>query len=80
MGILRDTQLFSRNPHGNVPSNHSYLELPLTQRRETRANVGKSLVQYGFEHDIANFILYSYISPTYKAFIASLLTVHVLKD
>ena len=65
---------------GNVHSNHSHLELPVAQRRKTRANAGKPPIRYGFEHNIANFISYSNISPAYKAFIASLQTVHVPKD
>jgi hypothetical protein len=70
---------------GNVPPIPEHVELPLAQRRDTRPNFGKPPVRYGFEHpstdhDIANFLSYSHLSPTYRAFIASLQTVPIPKD
>jgi len=70
---------------GNVPPNLEHVEIPLAQRRDTRSNFGKPPVRYGFEHpstdhDIANFLSYSRLSPAYRAFIASLQTVPIPKD
>ena len=70
---------------GDVPPILEQVELPLTQRRETRSNAGKPPIRLGFEHisskhDIANYISYSHISPAYKTFIASLQAVPVPKD
>jgi len=70
---------------GNVPPNLEHIELPLAQRRDTRSNFGKPPVRYGFEHpstdhDIANFLSYSRLSPAYRAFIASLQTVPIPRD
>jgi len=67
---------------GHVPE---HVELSLAQSRETRSNFGKPPVRYGFEHlstdhDIANFLSYSHLSPAYRAFIASLQTVPILRD
>lgn len=57
-----------------------HLDLPIAQRRAIRSNAGKLPDWYGFEHDIANFVSYSNISPAYKAFIASLQSVSVPND
>jgi hypothetical protein len=70
---------------GNVPHIPEHVELSLAQRRDTRSNFGKPPVRYGFEyssidHDIANFLSYSRISPTYSAFIASLQTMPIPRD
>ena len=70
---------------GNIPSNLEHVELPLAQRRDTRSNCGKPPVRYGFEHpstdhDIANFLSYSHLSPAYRARVASLQTVPIPKD
>jgi hypothetical protein len=70
---------------GNVLPNLEHVELPLAQRRDTRSNFGKPPVRYGFEHpsidhDIANFLLYSRLSPAYRAFVASLQTVPIPKN
>ena len=56
------------------------MELPLALRRETRTNAGKPPVLYGYEHDIANGVSDSYVSPAHKAFIASLQSVSIPKD
>jgi len=70
---------------GNVSPILEQVELPLAQRRDTRSNFGKPPVRYGFEHpstehDIANFISYSRLSPAYRAFVASLQTVPIPRD
>jgi hypothetical protein len=46
--------------------------LPIALRKEPRATAGKPLEQYGFEHDIANYVLYDSLSSGYRASIASL--------
>jgi len=70
---------------GNVSPTPKHVELSLAQSRETRSNFGKPPIQYGFghlsiDHDIANFLSYSRLSPAYRAFIASLQTVPIPKD
>jgi hypothetical protein len=62
---------------GKISSTPEHVELPLAQCRDTRSNFGKPPVRYGFEHpstdhDIANFLSYSRLSPAYRAFVASL--------
>ena len=59
--------------------------MPLAQCRDTRSNFGKPPARYGFEHpstdhDIANFLSYSHLSPAYRAFVASLQTVPIPRD
>jgi hypothetical protein len=70
---------------GNPFPTSEHVELPLAQRRDTRSNFGKPPVRYGFEHpstdhDIANFLSYSLLSPAYRAFVASLQTVPIPRD
>jgi hypothetical protein len=57
---------------GDVPSSFDHVELSLAQRRAPRVNAGKPPPRLGFENDIANFIAYIHVSPTYTTFIASL--------
>ena len=45
---------------------------PIEIRRTSRSNAGVPPDRYGFPHDIAQFISYSNISATHRAFIASL--------
>jgi hypothetical protein len=45
---------------------------PMSLRRTSRSNAGIPPDRYGFPHDIAQSVLYSNISPTHEAFIASL--------
>jgi hypothetical protein len=56
------------------------LNLPIALRKEPRATAGKSLEQYGFEHDIANYVSYNSLSSGYRAFIASLQSVVIPSD
>ena len=77
--------LTQSGPSGNVSPTPEHVELPLAQRRDTRSNFGKPPVRYGFEHpstdhDIANFLSYSRLSPAYRAFVASLQTMPIPKD
>jgi hypothetical protein len=70
---------------GKISSTPEHVELPLAQCRDTRSNFGKPPVRYGFEHpstdhDIANFLSYSRLSPAYRAFVASLQTVPIPRD
>ncbi|CAO2199022.1 unnamed protein product [Urochloa humidicola] len=67
-------------PIGSVPSTLEQVELSLAQRREPRINAGKPAPRYGFEHDIAKYVSYSSVSPTYRTFIASLQAVPIPKD
>jgi hypothetical protein len=67
-------------PTGNIPSTLEHVELPLAQRKDPRANVGKPPSRYGFEHDIAMYVSYSSVSPAYRTFVASLQTVPIPKD
>ncbi|WVZ66155.1 hypothetical protein U9M48_015421 [Paspalum notatum var. saurae] len=65
---------------GNVSSSVlDHLDLPLSLRRDRRTC--RPVNRLGFEqHDLANFISYSNISPAYKTFIASLQTMPIPND
>jgi len=70
---------------GNVPPTLDNVDLPLAQRRDARVNSGKPPVCYGFEHlsadhDIANYISYTRLSPAHRAFVASLQSSSIPKD
>jgi len=70
---------------GNVPPTLDNVDLPLAQRRDARVNSGKPPVRYGFEHlsadhDIANYVSYSRLSPAHRAFVASLRSLSIPKD
>jgi hypothetical protein len=61
---------------GNTAPSLENLDLPLAQRREYRVNARRPPSRFGFEHvstkhDIANFMSYCHVSPTYRTFIAS---------
>jgi hypothetical protein len=47
-------------------------DLPIALRKGTRTKVGMPPLRYGFEHDIANYVSYTSLSPAYIAYIASL--------
>jgi hypothetical protein len=40
----------------------------------------KTVQRYGFEHDISNYVSYNALSPSYKAFAASLQVVSIPRD
>jgi hypothetical protein len=65
---------------GDVSSSFDHVELSLAQHRAPRVNAGKPPPRLGFENDIANFIVYSRVSPTYRTFILSLQTMSIPKD
>ena len=64
----------------NVFPTFEPIELPLVQSRDRRVNAGKPPPRYGYEHDIANYVSYSSVSPAYRTFIASLQAVSIPKD
>jgi hypothetical protein len=58
------------------PSN----DLPIALWKGTGTKAGMPSLRYGFEHDIANYILYTSLSPSYIAFIASLQSAKIPRD
>jgi len=56
------------------------INLPIALRKETRSTAGKPPTRYGFEHDISNYVSYESLSPTYRAFVASLQSTTIPKD
>ena len=56
------------------------INLPIALRKETRSTAGKPPTRYGFEHDISNYVSYESLSPTYRAFVASLQSTKIPKD
>ena len=65
---------------GNVSPTFEPVELPIAQSRDRRVNAEKPPSRYGYEHDIAKYVSYSSVSPTYRTFIASLQAVPIPKD
>jgi len=55
-------------------------DLPIALRKEPRAKAGMPPPRYGFEHDISNYVSYASLSPTYRAFVASLQSVVIPED
>jgi hypothetical protein len=55
-------------------------DFPIALRKGTRNNAGMPPLRYGFEHDISNYVSYAFLSPAYRAFVASLQSVQVPKD
>ena len=70
----------SPTPVGNVSPTLEHVELPLAQRRDTRANDGKPPSRYNFEHDIVKYVSYSSVSPAYRTYVASLQTAPIPND
>ena len=62
------------------------INLPIALRKEVRSKAGKPRVRYGFEddnedeNDIANYVSYESVSPTYRAFVASLQSVSIPRN
>jgi len=64
------------------------IDLPIAVRKGTRVTAGKPPSRYGFEdvsndgsrNDIANYVSYESVSPSYKAFLASLQSVQIPRD
>jgi hypothetical protein len=54
--------------------------LPIALRKEARSTSGKPPARYGFEHDISNYVSYESLSPTYRAFLASLQSAYIPRD
>ena len=63
---------------GQILSNISASgELPIALRKERRGAGREPPDMYGFKHDISNYVSYDALSPSYKAFVASLQTVAI---
>ncbi|CAD6271158.1 unnamed protein product [Miscanthus lutarioriparius] len=56
------------------------INLPIALRKEARSTARKPPTRYGFQHDISNYVSYESLSPTYRAFIASLQSTKIPKD
>ena len=64
-----------------TPSNtRDSIDLPVALRKGIRVGAGKPQNRYHDEHDIANYVTYTSVSPSYKAFIASLQSVVIPRD
>jgi len=59
------------------PSSHG---LPIALRKGTRAKAGVPPSRYRFEHDISNYVSYAFLSPAYRAFVASLQSAQIPRD
>jgi len=60
---------------------HLTMELPIALRKGTCEAAQKALPSEVFDdHDIGNFVSYEALSPSYRAFVASLQTVSIPKD
>jgi len=59
------------------PSSHG---LPIALRKGTRAKAGVPPSRYEFEHDISNYVSYAFLSPAYRAFVASLQSAQIPRD
>ena len=64
-----------------TPSNtRDLMDLPIALRKGTRIGAGKLPYRYRDDNDIANYASYTSLSPSYKAFIASLQSVVIPRD
>jgi hypothetical protein len=64
-----------------TPSNtRDSVDLAIALRKGIRAGAGKPPKRYRYEHDIANYVSYTSLSPSYRAFIASLQSVMIPRD
>jgi hypothetical protein len=64
-----------------TPSNtRDSMDLPIALRKGIRAGAVKPPNWYSDEHDIANYVSYTSLSPSYKTFIASLQSVVIPRD
>jgi hypothetical protein len=59
------------------PSSH---DLPIAIRKGARAKAGVPPTRYGYEHDIGNYVSYASLSPSYRAFVASLHSIAIPRD
>jgi hypothetical protein len=66
---------------GGSVSSEGTVDLPIVLRKRTRATAGRPPQRYVFEtHDIGNYVSYEALSPSYRAFVASLQLVSIPTD
>jgi hypothetical protein len=56
------------------------VDLAIALKKGIRAGARKPPKRYRYEHDIANYVSYTSLSPSYRAFIASLQSVMIPRD
>jgi hypothetical protein len=56
------------------------LDMPIALRKGTRAATSKQIPIYGLVHNIINYVSYEALSPSYKAFVASLQSIAIPTD
>jgi hypothetical protein len=56
------------------------LDLPIALRKGTRAATLKEIDRYGLVHNLGNYVSYEALSPSYKAFVASLQSIPIPTD
>jgi hypothetical protein len=54
--------------------------MPIALRKGTREATSKEISIYGLLHNIINYVSYEALSPSYKAFVASLQSIAILTD
>jgi hypothetical protein len=58
---------------GEAVNSRGSIDLPIALRKGTSTATGRSMQRYGFNgHDINNYVSYESLSPSYRAFVASL--------
>jgi hypothetical protein len=53
---------------------------PLQYNKGTRSKVGVPPTRYGYEHDTSNYVSNASLSPSYRAFVASLHSIAIQRD
>jgi hypothetical protein len=56
------------------------LDMPIALRKGIRAATSKQIDRYGLVHKISNYVSYEALSPSYKAFVASLQSIAIPTD
>ena len=76
---IQEEEQISGDSSPSVPLNENSdaiegsIDLPIALRKATRAATSRPVKKYGFNvHDISNYISYEALSPSYRAFVASL--------
>jgi transposase InsO family protein len=85
---LTHVQVSSESGGEQIEIREEESNLPIAIRKGMRSNAGKPPQRYGFEigdesgdeNDIANYVSYTSLSSTYKAFVASLNSAIIPKD
>jgi len=79
--LVQKQQQVQGEHQGSGASSSDTVELPIALRKGTREAAQKALPPEVFDdHDIGNFVSYEALSPSYRAFVASLQTVSIPKD